>query len=229
MVNHDPIHNPSHYAAGRKYETIEVIEDWDLSYRLGNSVKYISRAGRKDPAKTVEDLKKARWYLDREIEALEGARVPYSVTYEEILEDQAAAAAAGVAAAGVAAAAGASDAGAASAFTIVGASAGDRGAPPASSAAASPPSSAASPPLPSVAPAASPRPNPASELLLAAPAMRPRVLSTAEVLATARSSNSYAECKRSASTSPSAFTTCAAVKRPTKRLANLLSSASTTM
>lgn len=95
MVNHDPIHNPSHYAAGRKYETIEVIEDWDLSYRLGNSVKYISRAGRKDPAKTVEDLKKARWYLDREIEALEGARVPYSVTYEDILEDQAAAAAAG--------------------------------------------------------------------------------------------------------------------------------------
>jgi hypothetical protein len=95
MVKHDPINNPSHYAAGRKYETIEVIEDWDLSYRLGNSVKYISRAGRKDPAKTVEDLKKARWYLDREIEALEGARVPYSVTYEEILEDQAAAAAAG--------------------------------------------------------------------------------------------------------------------------------------
>lgn len=95
MVKHDPINNPPHYAAGRKYETIEVIEDWDLSYRLGNSVKYISRAGRKDPAKTVEDLKKARWYLDREIEALEGARVPYSVTYEEILEDQAAAAAAG--------------------------------------------------------------------------------------------------------------------------------------
>ena len=95
MVKHDPINNPSHYAAGRKYETIEVIEDWDLSYRLGNSVKYISRAGRKDPAKTVEDLKKARWYLDREIEALEGARVPYSVTYEDILEDQAAAAAAG--------------------------------------------------------------------------------------------------------------------------------------
>lgn len=95
MVKHDPINNPSHYAAGRKYETIEVIEDWDLSYRLGNSVKYISRAGRKDPAKTVEDLKKARWYLDREIEALEGARVPYSVTYEDILEDQTAAAAAG--------------------------------------------------------------------------------------------------------------------------------------
>ena len=95
MVNHDPINNPSHYAAGRKYETIEVIDDWELGYRLGNSVKYISRAGRKDPAKTIEDLKKARWYLDREIEALEGAQVPYSVTYEDILEDQAASAAAG--------------------------------------------------------------------------------------------------------------------------------------
>ena len=95
MVNHDPIHNPSHYAAGRKYETIEVIDDWELGYRLGNSVKYISRAGRKDPAKTVEDLKKARWYLDREIAALEGERSPYSVTYEDVLEDQAACAAKG--------------------------------------------------------------------------------------------------------------------------------------
>ena len=95
MVKHDPIDNPSHYAAGRKYETIDVIEDWNLSYRLGNSVKYISRAGRKDPAKTIEDLKKSRWYLNREIEALEGARAPYSVTYEDILEDQVASAAVG--------------------------------------------------------------------------------------------------------------------------------------
>jgi hypothetical protein len=89
MTNYDPIEKPSHYAAGRKYETIEVIEDWDLSYRLGNSVKYISRAGRKDPAKTIEDLKKARWHLDREIAALEGAEPPYNATYEDILEDYA--------------------------------------------------------------------------------------------------------------------------------------------
>ena len=95
MTNHDPINNPSHYAAGRKYETIEVIDDWELGYRLGNSVKYISRAGRKDPAKTVEDLKKARWYLDREIAALEGEQTPYSVTYEDVLEDYAACAAKG--------------------------------------------------------------------------------------------------------------------------------------
>lgn len=95
MTNHDPINRPSHYAAGRKYETIEVIEDWALSYRLGNVVKYISRAGRKDPDKTVEDLEKARWYLDREIEAEKGAQTPYSVTYDDVLEDYAASAAQG--------------------------------------------------------------------------------------------------------------------------------------
>ena len=95
MVNHDPINNPSHYAAGRKYETIDVIEDWELSYRLGNSVKYISRAGRKDPAKTIEDLKKAKWYLEREIASLEGAQTPYSFAYEDVLEDYAACAAEG--------------------------------------------------------------------------------------------------------------------------------------
>ena len=43
----DPVNKPSHYAEGRQFETIEVIEDWKLSYRLGNCVKYISRAGRK--------------------------------------------------------------------------------------------------------------------------------------------------------------------------------------
>ena len=95
MTNHDPIHNPSHYAAGRKYETIDVIEDWELSYRLGNVIKYVSRAGRKDPDKTVEDLEKARWYLDREIEAEKGAQGPYNATYEDVLEDYAACAARG--------------------------------------------------------------------------------------------------------------------------------------
>jgi hypothetical protein len=94
-MSHDPINSPSHYTEGRKYETIDVIEDWQLSYRLGNCVKYVSRAGRKDPAKTIEDLKKARWYLDREIATLEGEQVPYQVTYEDVLEDYAACAAEG--------------------------------------------------------------------------------------------------------------------------------------
>lgn len=65
------VDHPSHYAEGRKYEPIDVIEDWELGFCLGNAVKYISRAGRKNDA--VEDLKKARWYLDREIERMGGS------------------------------------------------------------------------------------------------------------------------------------------------------------
>jgi hypothetical protein len=62
------IDHPSHYAEGREYEPIDVIEDWNLGFSLGNAVKYISRAGRKDPSTKVEDLKKAIWYINREIE-----------------------------------------------------------------------------------------------------------------------------------------------------------------
>jgi hypothetical protein len=66
MVNHPP-----HYRDGG-IETIDFIEAKDLNYRLGNVVKYVSRAGKKDSDPLV-DLKKARWYLDREIFAREGA------------------------------------------------------------------------------------------------------------------------------------------------------------
>lgn len=66
----DAVNHPSHYTFG-KIETIDVIEDWELPYHLGNAVKYISRAGRKDPSKKLEDLEKARWYLNRYIELLE--------------------------------------------------------------------------------------------------------------------------------------------------------------
>lgn len=86
-MTHDPVNNPSHYAEGRQYEPIAVIEDWQLNYRLGNAVKYISRAGRKNNA--IEDLRKAVWYIEREIESLEGARSPYSVSYQDVLEDAA--------------------------------------------------------------------------------------------------------------------------------------------
>lgn len=68
----DPVNNPAHYGeAGSPYEVIKVIRAWDLGFSLGNTVKYIARAGRKDPTKHVEDLKKARWYLDEEIRTLE--------------------------------------------------------------------------------------------------------------------------------------------------------------
>lgn len=64
----DPIHRPAHYAEGRKYEPRKVIADWDLNFNLGNAVKYISRAGRKNDK--TEDLKKAIQYLEFEIEEL---------------------------------------------------------------------------------------------------------------------------------------------------------------
>ena len=65
----DIINSPSHYTDGG-IETIDFIEAKKLDYHLGNVVKYVSRAGKKDPAKKLEDLKKARWYLEREIEEL---------------------------------------------------------------------------------------------------------------------------------------------------------------
>ncbi len=67
------IAHPPHYNAG-KIEVIEAIEDWKLTYHRGNAVKYIARAGKKDPAKECEDLQKAVWYLNREIEKLTAAK-----------------------------------------------------------------------------------------------------------------------------------------------------------
>lgn len=58
--------NPAHYRS-LSPEPITVIEGWMLSFHLGNTLKYIARAGRKTPD-ALGDLKKARWYLDREIE-----------------------------------------------------------------------------------------------------------------------------------------------------------------
>lgn len=67
----ETINHPSHYAGGRKYEPIDVIEDWELGFCLGNAVKYISRAGRKNPDAYIEDLRKAIWYIEREIRKVE--------------------------------------------------------------------------------------------------------------------------------------------------------------
>ena len=64
LMHNDNINSPAHYTFG-KIETIEVIEDWELGFHLGNAVKYIARAGRKDNTKTEEDLKKAVWYIKR--------------------------------------------------------------------------------------------------------------------------------------------------------------------
>ena len=66
----DIVNHPAHYTDG-KIEVIEFIEDKGLNFHRGNAVKYISRAGKKDSAKEIEDLKKAVWYLNREIGRLE--------------------------------------------------------------------------------------------------------------------------------------------------------------
>lgn len=79
-------HSPHYGGAGNPYEAIRVIEAWSLGFCLGNAVKYIARAGKKAlPGSTkledeealakqltVEDLRKAMWYLDREVQRLTG-------------------------------------------------------------------------------------------------------------------------------------------------------------
>ena len=65
----DVVNHPSHYTDG-KIEVIDFIEDKGLNFHRGNAVKYISRAGKKDPGKEIEDLQKAAWYISREIARL---------------------------------------------------------------------------------------------------------------------------------------------------------------
>ena len=62
----DPVNHPSHYTSGN-IEVIDFIEDQKLGYHLGSAMKYICRAGKKDPEKMEEDLRKAIWYLERYI------------------------------------------------------------------------------------------------------------------------------------------------------------------
>lgn len=65
MKQSDNINSPKHYTHG-KYEVIDVIEDWDLNFRLANAIKYIAR--HKHKGKPLEDLEKALWYLQREVD-----------------------------------------------------------------------------------------------------------------------------------------------------------------
>lgn len=68
LVNH-----PNHYGGkDNPYEAIKVIENWKLGFCLGNTVKYISRAGKKDDV--VQELEKALWYLKREIKNLKDGK-----------------------------------------------------------------------------------------------------------------------------------------------------------
>ncbi len=64
----EAVNHPAHYGGkDNPYEVIKVIDAWGLDFDLGNAVKYIARAGKKDPKKLVEDLEKARFYLEHAI------------------------------------------------------------------------------------------------------------------------------------------------------------------
>lgn len=66
----ETVNHPTHYGGDTVYEHIKVVEAWGLNYALGNATKYIARAGKKTE-NAVEDLRKAIWYIQHEIERLE--------------------------------------------------------------------------------------------------------------------------------------------------------------
>lgn len=67
--NKDWVNHPSHYQ-GNKTEVIDIIEDYNLDFCLGNAIKYILRCGKKFKNKQVEDLEKSVWYINRKIQKL---------------------------------------------------------------------------------------------------------------------------------------------------------------
>jgi hypothetical protein len=67
----EKVNHPDHYGGeNNPFEAIKVIEAWDLNFHLGNVVKYISRAGKKSK-NSIEDLKKAEWYLSRYVQFIQ--------------------------------------------------------------------------------------------------------------------------------------------------------------
>lgn len=75
-VAFDPVERPEHYVAGALIEPVAVIDDWELDFYLGQVVKYLRRHGKKPGEPAAQDLKKARWYLDRRIANLERKEQP---------------------------------------------------------------------------------------------------------------------------------------------------------
>ena len=83
----EKVDHPDHYGGKENvYEAIKVIEAWDLGFHLGNVVKYISRAGKKTK-NTNEDLRKAKWYLERYL-LLEDETPMKEVKFEDVPDDE---------------------------------------------------------------------------------------------------------------------------------------------
>jgi hypothetical protein len=81
------VNHPKHYQSGDPtYETINVIEAWGLDFCLGNVVKYISRAGKKNSE--LEDLEKASWYLNRKINQIKSNDTNQTHTQDGSAEDR---------------------------------------------------------------------------------------------------------------------------------------------
>lgn len=72
IARREAVNHPPHYNQG-KIEVIDAIEDWGLDFNAGNVVKYVARHQHK--AEPLEDLKKARWYLDRIIKGIENGSI----------------------------------------------------------------------------------------------------------------------------------------------------------
>jgi len=71
----EQVNHPQHYGGeDNPYEAIKVIEAWELDFHLGNTIKYISRAGKKERDKELQDLNKALWYLQRRIDNLKNSK-----------------------------------------------------------------------------------------------------------------------------------------------------------
>lgn len=93
VFGHDAVKNPSHYT-GKKYEVISFIEDRGLGYCLGNVAKYICRAGKKYPGdsqKELQDLNKAKWYLERRLtedNTVDVEDQKFKIDVNDFIEDQ---------------------------------------------------------------------------------------------------------------------------------------------
>lgn len=82
-MSNKAVEHPDYYGGrDNPYEALKVIQAWGLSFLLGNVCKYIARAGKKDKTKELEDLKKARFYLDVRIKELEEPAKPLHIKIE---------------------------------------------------------------------------------------------------------------------------------------------------
>ena len=73
--SYEYVNHPEHYGGVENtYEVIKVIEALEMDFHLGNTFKYIARAGKKGTDKEIQDLKKALWYLERKIQLLESQK-----------------------------------------------------------------------------------------------------------------------------------------------------------